>query len=149
VAHLLPTASHLLLQALFTESLHGEQLLAPPPFSSALKAPCLLCCMPFPVPYLLFSFFWGGGGGQSVQGSLLVYTKGGCESTMCCLFAHLLVCISQAGLGPASGGMGALLICQCKMVWKAFVPAGSSGSQSFSSWCFFLPSVAPVSQQDF
>jgi hypothetical protein len=29
---------------------------------------------------------------------MLVYPRGGCESTSCRLFAHLLACVSQAGL---------------------------------------------------
>jgi hypothetical protein len=58
-------ASQLLLQALFTESLHGEQLLDPHPFSSVLNASRPLCCMSFSVPCLLFSvlvFFFEGWG---------------------------------------------------------------------------------------
>jgi hypothetical protein len=34
------------------------------------------------------------------------------------------------------------------MAWRSFVLAGGSGSFA-SSWWFFLPSVAPTSQQDF
>jgi hypothetical protein len=91
-------------QVLFTESLHGVQLLAPPPFSSAS-----------------------------------------------CLFAYLLICVSQAGLEPASSGStAALLFSQCNVVWRSFVKAGGLGCWSFaSSWCFFLPSVAPASQHNF
>jgi hypothetical protein len=55
-------ASWLLLQALFTENLHGEQLLAPPPSSGVLIAPLLLCCVYFSVPCLLFSFYFCGVG---------------------------------------------------------------------------------------
>jgi hypothetical protein len=169
IAHLPPTVSRLLLQALFTESLHGElpfppslveglafwlllqplfiesshgeHLLVPPPFSSVLRAPSRLCCVSFSVPCLLFRFFllfflWGRG--QSVQGAMLVYLRGGCGSTTCYLFAHLLVCISQADLELVSGGVGALLVSQCNMVWRSFVRAGGSGCQSFAySWWFF------------
>jgi hypothetical protein len=81
---------------------------------------------------------------------MLVYARGGCGDTMCHLFAHLLVCISQAGLEPASGGAGSLLFSQCNVLRRSFVQAGGSGCRSFdSSWCFFLPSVAPAFQQDF
>jgi hypothetical protein len=31
---------------------------------------------------------------QSVQGAMLVYPRGSCGDTKCCLFAHLLVCVS-------------------------------------------------------
>jgi hypothetical protein len=85
-AHLPPTASYLLLQALFTETSSGEQLVAPPAFSGGgacllatfavsvywmftwRAAPCFSpllrctqstlppCCVSFSVPCLLFSF---------------------------------------------------------------------------------------------
>jgi hypothetical protein len=45
-------------QSLFTESFHGDQLLATPTFSGVLTAPHPLCCMFFSVPCLLFSFLW-------------------------------------------------------------------------------------------
>jgi hypothetical protein len=87
--------------------------------------------------------FFFAGEGQSVQVAMLVYPGGSCGNTMRHLFAHLLVCISQAGLELASGGIGALLLSQCVMLWRSFVWAGGSGCQSFaSSWWFFLPSVA-------
>jgi hypothetical protein len=37
----------LIFQALFNESSHGDQLLASPPFSGELSAPCPLCYMFF------------------------------------------------------------------------------------------------------
>jgi hypothetical protein len=54
-------SAHLPFQALFTESSHGVQLFAPPPFSGALNILCSLCCVSFSVPCLLssFSFFCG------------------------------------------------------------------------------------------
>jgi hypothetical protein len=143
----------LLLQALFTESLGTDQLLAPPRFSGALRAPHPLCCMSFLVPCLLFSFLCVCvGGGQSVQEAMLVFSRGSYGNTVCHLFAHLLVCISLAGLEQASGAE-ALLFPQCNMAWRSFIQARGVGYWSFaSSWCFFfffLSSVAPVSQQDF
>jgi hypothetical protein len=83
--------------------------------------------------------FFFAGEGQSVQVAMLVYPGGSCGNTMRHLFAHLLVCISQAGLELASGGIGALLLSQCVMLWRSFVWAGGSGCQSFaSSWWFFF-----------
>jgi hypothetical protein len=121
--------SCLLLQASFTENSHRDELFAPPPFFSVLRAPRPLCCMSFLVPFLLFRFFffflWGGG--QSVQGAMLVYTWGSCVNTMCHLFAYLLVCVSQAGLDPVSGSTGFLLFSQCNMAWRSFVWVGGSG----------------------
>jgi hypothetical protein len=96
-------------QSLFTESSHGDQLLASPSFSGALTTPRPLCCMFLFSSLFIFSFFFCGVVPQSVQGAMLVYPKGGCGNTAWYLFAHLLVCwISQANLEPASGSMGAL-----------------------------------------
>jgi hypothetical protein len=44
---------------------------------------------------LLHFFLWGSG--QSVLGPMLVYPSGSCLNTACHLFAHLSVCIFQAG----------------------------------------------------
>jgi hypothetical protein len=60
----------------------------------------------------------------------------------CCI---MLICspvglpdVSQPGLVPASGSMGALLFSQCNVAWRSSIWAGGSGHQSFdSSWCFF------------
>jgi hypothetical protein len=128
-----------LFQSLFTESLCGDQLLAPPAFSSVLRAPCPLLRIPFQflVYYSIgFPFFLRGR--ESVQGAMLVYPRRICGNTACHLFAHLLVWISQAGLEPASGDVGPLLFSQCNVVWRSFAQAGGSGCQSFDfSWWFF------------
>jgi hypothetical protein len=113
----------------------SSSLLLPPSLVySKHSTLCAACPFQFLVYYyVLFCFLWGGG--QSVHGDLLVYPRGGCGSTMFCLFAHLLVCVSQAGLELVSGGTGALLLSQCNMAWGSFVWAGGSGCQSFvSSW---------------
>jgi hypothetical protein len=68
--------------------------IVPPPFSGVFKVPHPHCYVSFSVPCLLFRFF-SQGWDQTVQGSMLVYPRGGCGDTACCLFAHLLVCISQ------------------------------------------------------
>jgi hypothetical protein len=44
---------------------------------------------------LFFSLFFPLGGGQSVQGAMLIWPRVVCGSTICCL-AHLVVCFSQA-----------------------------------------------------
>jgi hypothetical protein len=87
--------------------------------------------MPFLLPCLLFSFFsfflFLQGEGWSVQGAMLVYPRGGCGNAACCLFAHLLVCMSQAVLEQASGGTGALMFSQYNVAWRSFVRVGDSG----------------------
>jgi hypothetical protein len=152
----LPSAP-LLFQLLFTKSSHRYQLLAPPPFSSVLTAPHPLCCVFLLSSLFIIQLVWflfvylfflgwesvcpGGYAGLS-QGWLWEYRMG----TWC----SPLVCISQAGLEPASGGAGSLLFSQCNVLRRSFVQAGGSGCRSFdSSWCFFLPGVAPAFQQDF
>jgi hypothetical protein len=67
----------------------------------ALFATCLFCCC-----CLLFSFFLLSlGGGQSVQGAMLIWPRVVCGSTMFHL-AHLVVCIfpSDLGTGIWQGG---------------------------------------------
>jgi hypothetical protein len=112
------------------------------PVCSVHPAPSAACS--FSVPCLLFSFFFLTGQRQSVQGTMLVYPKGSCGNThiSCCLFAHLLVCVSQAGLELASGGTGALLFSQCNVAWRSFVQARGSECWCFaSSWWFFFCQV--------
>jgi hypothetical protein len=90
----------------------------------------------FLVYYSVFLFLQGGG--HSVQGAMLVYPRVSCGNTICHLFAHLLVCVSQAGLELVSVGAGALLFSQCNVAWRSFVWAGGSGCWNFaSSSCFF------------
>jgi hypothetical protein len=113
VAH--PLSALLPFQSLFTESLHGGQLIAPPPFLRCTQStlPPLLCVpFQFLVYYSGFFFPFFQGGDQSVQGAMLAYPRGSSGNTACHLFAHLLVCFSQAGLEPVSGGTGALLFSQ-------------------------------------
>jgi hypothetical protein len=45
--------------------------------------------------------------------------------------------VSQAGLEPLSGDIGALLFSHCNTAWRSFLWTGGSGCWSFdSSWCF-------------
>jgi hypothetical protein len=68
----------------------------PPPFSRAQGTPPSLLLVLFFQLLIIQGFFLGGGGGQSVQGAMLIFLRGGCGRTTCHLFAHLLVCVSQA-----------------------------------------------------
>jgi hypothetical protein len=113
VAHLLPTVSHLLLQALLTDSSHGKHLLA---FSSFLWWRGRLCllkvheessslilppspvpqntsphplCVPFSSLFMIplffgFIFAWWG---SVLKGAMLVYHRDSCRSTVCRSFA--------------------------------------------------------------
>jgi hypothetical protein len=65
-------------------------------FLGTSACPALFATYPFLSCLLIIQFFlWDGG--QSVQGTRLIYPRGGCRSTTCHLFAQLLVCVSQAG----------------------------------------------------
>jgi hypothetical protein len=122
--------------------------------SLVLRVPRPLCYVSFFFQLLViiqfgFFLFFYPGGGQSVQGAMLIWPRVVSGSTVCCL-AHLVVCISGAGSswhlalwehswflclmwsGDAMRGLG---------VWR---------SQSFASslWCF-IQSVSPASLQDF
>jgi hypothetical protein len=86
--------------------------------------------------YIIHSFLWGKG--QSVQEAMLVYPRGSCGNTSCCLFAHLLVCVSKVGLEPVFDNVGDILSSQCNMAWKSFVLSGGLECWGFasSSWFF-------------
>jgi hypothetical protein len=71
---------------------------------------------------------------------MLVYPRGGCGSTECHLFSHLLVCVFQADLEPVSGGTQNLLVSQCDVVWRSFVQAGGLGCWRVASFWWFFPS---------
>jgi hypothetical protein len=73
----------------------------PLPHFLELRAPHPLCYMSFffqlLVYYSVCFFLFSLGGSQSVQGAMLICPRVVCGSTTCHLFAHLVVCISQAG----------------------------------------------------
>jgi hypothetical protein len=77
-----PLSVLLTFQLLFTESSRGDYLLAPPPFSIVLSAflPPLLCAS---FQFLVYcSGFFFAGAGQSVEGAMLVYPRGGWGNAM-------------------------------------------------------------------
>jgi hypothetical protein len=134
-----PLLALLPFQSLFTESLHKDQLLALPPCPVLSEHPTPHATCSISVPCLFIYLFFLQGRGQSIQGAKLVYPRDSCGDTMFHLFAHLLVCISQAGLEPTSDSTGALLFSQYNVVWRSFVQARGSGCQgSDSSWWFFF-----------
>jgi hypothetical protein len=79
VAYHLPVVGLLPFQHLFTENSCRDLLLALLAFSSALTAPRpLRCVLVFSSLFiLLFCFVLQGRGGQSAQGAMLVYPRGG------------------------------------------------------------------------
>jgi hypothetical protein len=121
-------------QDLFTESLHRNQLLAPPPFSGALTALHPFHCMfLFSSLFIIqFGFFFAGQG-VSLSEGLCWFIPGMAVGTPCdsCCSPVGLLNVSQANLEPVSGGMGALLFSQCNVVWRSFPWARGSQCQSF------------------
>jgi hypothetical protein len=68
---------------------------APPPFSAQgapPPLPCVFCCCCL---FSLFFSLFSLGGGQSVQGAMLIWPRVVYERTACHL-AHLVVCVSRA-----------------------------------------------------
>jgi hypothetical protein len=67
-----PLSALLPVQSLFTESSHGDQLLALPPFSSVLTAPRPICCMFFFSSLFIIQFggYFCGSGGVSLSRGL-------------------------------------------------------------------------------
>jgi hypothetical protein len=125
-----PLSALLPFQPLFTESLPGDQLLVPPPFSSTTCS--------FSVPCLLFSFvlFCLQRKGSVCPGGYAGLSQGWLWEYYMMLGVHLLVCISQAGLEPASGGVEALLFFQCNVAWRSFVQ--DLGFRTSRFWFFLV-----------
>jgi hypothetical protein len=121
---------------LFTDGPCGDQFLAPPCLFNELSTSCPLCCV-FSVHCLLLSFFCGQG--QSAQGAMLAYLRGGWGNTTWHLTFTCLVC--QMSLKQIWSWqlavMATLLFSQCNVVGWSFLWDRSSGCQSFDSpWCF-------------
>jgi hypothetical protein len=79
-------------QSLFTESLHGNQLLAPPPFSGTLSAPCPLCCMCLFSSLFIIQVFFLWGRGVSLSRGHAGLFQGWLWEYHVTIGAHLLVC---------------------------------------------------------
>jgi hypothetical protein len=151
VAYHLPAVSPLPFQSLFTERSHGDQLLALPPLSGALTAPCPLCCLfLFSSLFIVQMFFVVLG--SVCPGGPRWFIPGVVVGMLCYTWSSPvgLPNVSQAGLELVSGGTASLLFSQCNMAWRSFVWAGSSRCRSFdSSWCFISAKCGSMSQQDF
>jgi hypothetical protein len=68
---------------------------SPPLWCSGCPTLLAMCLFYFVIAYYLV-FLFSLGGGQSVQGAMLIWPRVVCGSTTCHL-AHLVVCFSQAG----------------------------------------------------
>jgi hypothetical protein len=121
----------------------------PLPPSLALRAPRPLCYVSFVVVCSVCFSLFSLGGGQSVQGAMLIWPRVICGSTMCCL-AHLVICISQAGRSwHLAAWEPSWFLC---LIWSGDAMHGLGVWRSWgfaSSWRFFLQGVSPVSLQDF
>jgi hypothetical protein len=140
-------------QPLFTESLHEDQLLTPPPFSGVLTAPCPLCCVfLFSSLFIIQFFFTEQRRGQSAQGAMLIYPRGGWGNTVWCLVLTCLVC----QMSPKQFRSWLMAVqepsCFLSVTWHgaALYRLGVQGVYVLTLLgAFFLPSVAPAPQQEF
>jgi hypothetical protein len=99
----------------------------------ALFATCLFCYC------LLFSFSFSLGGGQSVQGAMLIWPRVACESTACHL-AQLVVCVFPSRWVLASGGsVEALLVSPFNIKWGCYAWAGGVEESKFCLFSVFFP----------
>jgi hypothetical protein len=111
VAYHLPTVSPSAFLVFVTESSCGDHLLASPPFSGVLTASTPSAVCSFSVSCLLFSFVGEGGRGSVCPWGYAGLSQGWlweCHMMFICSPVGLLD-VSQAGLEPVSGSMGALL----------------------------------------
>jgi hypothetical protein len=122
---------------------------APPPFSSVQGIPPSLLHVFFQLLIIQFVVVVVGWG-QSVQGAMLIYLRGSCGSTVCCLFTHLLVCISQ-GLGACSWWCGSPPVFSVYHGMGKLCGGWGCGGVGVLPLLggFFLPGVSLASQQDF
>jgi hypothetical protein len=91
---------------LFLLKVHVDfsSLLLPPSLvSSEQPSPSAAYPFQFLVYYQAFFLLVKG---QSVQGTMMVYPRGSSGNTAWLLFAHLLFCVSQAGLGASIPSRG-------------------------------------------
>jgi hypothetical protein len=139
--------------ALFTESSCRVQFLAPPHFFGVLKAPCPLCCMYFSVPCLLLFLFY-----YFFCGAVVSLSRGLCGfipgMTVEVLHAaYLLTCWSASPKQVWSQCLVAQEpFCLFSVMWlgEALYGLGVCGVRVLLILSdSFLPSVSPVSQQDF
>jgi hypothetical protein len=146
-----PVSVLLPFHALFTTISHSYQLLAPVPFSGVLSAtlPPPLCASFQFLVYCTFFFFCMGFSTASGYASL---SQGWLGEYHVILGAYLfgLLNVSQAGLEVASGSAAA--ICFLSVMWcgEVFYRLGVWSVEVLILFgALFLPSVAPVFQQDF
>jgi hypothetical protein len=151
-----PLLSLLPFQTLFTESFHGDQLLTPPPFSSVLTAPHPICCMflftfLFIVQFFWFFFFfavWGVNLSRGLCWFISGVPVGKPRDAWC----------SPVGLPNVSQACFSWCLeawepsCFLSVMWcgEALYGLGVQGVEVLILLgALFLPSAAPVSQQDF
>jgi hypothetical protein len=116
---------------------------ASPPFSGALKAPHPLCCMSFFSSLFIIQFFF------SVQESVCSWGCAGLYQGWLWEY-HMTLIFSPVGLHLPSRFGVSILFSQCNVAWRCFVWAGGLGVRFLLLLSvFFLPRVAPVSQQHF
>jgi hypothetical protein len=148
-----PLSALLLFQPLYTLlKVHVEVSSLPhSPYPVSLQHSSPLLCVHFQFLVYCSGFFFCGAGGQSVQGTLLVYLRGGCGNTVW----HLVLTCWSAECLPSRFGAGVWWqgsppVSQCNVVCRSFLQAEVRGDDILILLgALFMPRVAPASQQDF
>jgi hypothetical protein len=114
--------------------------ISPPPHLRSsgcptLFATCLFCCYCL---LLRFFFLFSLGGGQTVQGAMLIWPRVVCGSTECHL-ADLVSASSQAIWELLSGGPEALLVSPFNVKWRCSAQAGGVEESKFCLFWVVFP----------
>jgi hypothetical protein len=120
-----------------------------PPSLVHLQHFCPLCCVLVFTSLFIVQFFFCEGGGQSAQGAMLIYPRGGWGNTVWCLVLTCLIC----WMSPKQvWSWWWQPTCFLSVVWcgETLYGLGVQGIEVLILLsALFLPSVAPVSQEDF
>jgi hypothetical protein len=101
---------------------------------SVLRVPCPLCYVSFLLLLIIQFLFFPWVGGRSVQGTMLIWPRVVCGSTVYCL-AHFEVHIFPSHLDTGVWWPGTLLISLFNVKWRCYAWTGDVEESKF---CLFL-----------
>jgi hypothetical protein len=109
----------------------------PPIFGTQCAPPSFPCIFIVLIAYYSV-FLFSPGGGQSVQGVMLLWPRVVCGSTAVPLSSPCPCLPLPSGWG-VTGGLGALLVSPFNMKWRCSVPAGGVEGSKFCLFSVVLP----------
>jgi hypothetical protein len=137
-------------QSFFTECSHGDQLLAPPPFSGVLTVPLPLCCLFLFSSLLIIQFFFKAEGSVCTGGYASLSQRWLWEYPVTHILPVGLPDIFQVGLELACRRKGAHHFLSVMWHGEALYGLRIQGVEVLILLgAFSVPSVASVYEQDF